>query len=708
MLSLLLHGARQTLVIAFVAMTMRLLLALLLGAISGWWPGSIFDRAVQALTEFMAAIPALILAILLVFAIGIRRGQVTFVIALSIIGWGEIEQIIRANVIGIRSKPFILASRAVGLGSSEIISRHVLPNLLSTILALAALEMGGVLLTLGELGFLHIFIGGGGIYVSDAFQMGQVIHYFEIPDWGAMLGTMWSYYRSMPWLTLAPAMAFFVAILGFNLFGYGLQRFIEKGRFHPSGWSVLRFFAVVGLILWGAQALLASSSLEAQFAGMAREFDVQRAWNDISFLTQSALEGRPTGPGAGYHAAGYIAQQFEEIGLTPLATGTYFQGHSTSIAYVTAPPVLEVVGADGDLVFDHTSGIAFDPIEPFSVTRVVEAELVVLANTGTQNPVDDPPGTLLLLLDPASTPPGMYRDTWDWAGVVRVVSDEEWARGREYPVNAGTRGPIGYPTLLLGESACQQLLAAAGLDLDELQETMATGERMVIPTGMLVRLTAGTTYEEKDGVNVVGYLPAADRQTEGDRILVVTRYAGQPPRDDVIYPGADEDASAVAVMLEVARTWRDLGFEPKRTVVFAAVDEGGARYLGNSPILPTASEDTWTATIISGVGAGDPGLERLEIGSGLARPFDDSARRFRISTDDLDEWYFFFTPVRPREAQAAATYWNPNPGYSGLAIVRPGDDLTGTPFDTLDHLDPELLAEAGQAIGHYLMVVSSR
>jgi peptide/nickel transport system permease protein len=708
MLSLLLYGARQTLVIAFVAMIARLLLGLVLGTISGWWPGGLFDRAVTAVTEFMAAIPALILAILLVFAIGIRRGQVTFIIALSLVGWGEIAQIVRSHVIVIRNRLFILASRAVGLGSGEILSRHVLPNLLATLLALAALEMGGVLLLQGELGFIHIFVGGGGTYITDAMEMGQVIHYFEIPDWGAMLGTSWAYFRSLPWLPMAPALAFFVTIVGFNLFGFGLQRFIEKGRFHPSGWSVLRFFAIVGVVLWGAQALLASSSLEAQYTKIAREFDLQRAWNDISYLAQSALEGRPTGPGSGYQAAAYISQQFEEIGLTPLTNGTYYQGHTANVAHVTAPPVLEILGEDGGLLFDHATGIGFDPVEPFSTTREVEAELVVMANTGAQNPVEDPSGSILLFLDPGATTPGVYRDTWDWAGVLRMVSDAEWARGREYPINPGMRGPISYPTLLISESAARQLLASAGMDLDDLQAIMATGEQMVIHTGLHVNLTAGTVYQETEGANVVGYLPAADTQTEGDRVLVVARYAGYPARDGVVYPGADEDTSGVAVMLEVARAWRDQGFEPKRTVVFAAVDEGGARYLGNHPILPTASEDTWTVVIISGVGAGDPELHRLEVGGDLARPFDDSARRFGVDTNELENWYFFFTPVRPREAQAGAAYWNPNPGFSGLVVVRPGDDLSGTPADTLDHLEPELLSESGQVISHYLMVISSR
>ena len=70
--------------------------------------------------------------------------------------------------------------------------------------------------------------------------------------------------------------------------------------------------------------------------------------------------------------------------------------------------------------------------------------------------------------------------------------------------------------------------------------------------------------------------------------------------------------------------------------------------------------------------------------------------------EELDEWRFFFA------SSSDAGYTRPNLSYSGLAVARPGDDLSGTPSDVLDHLDPELLAGAGQTVAHYLMVLSSR
>jgi peptide/nickel transport system permease protein len=695
MLSMLLHGARQTLVIAFVAMMVRLMLGLVLGTVAGWWPGGGFDRAVTGAVEFLAAIPGLILAILLVFAVGIKRGQIAFIVALSLVGWGEITQIVRGHVLTIRNKLYVLSARALGLSSGQILSRHVLPNLLATLLALAALEMGGVLLLLGELGFVHVFVGGGGTYVDDGIQLGHTIHYFDVPDWGAMLGTSWNYFRSLPWLPMAPALAFFVTILGFNLFGYGLQRFIEKGRFHPSGWSLIRFFVVVALLLFGAQALLASTGVEAQFTDLARQFDVQRAWYDIAYLTQPELEGRPTGPGGGFQAAGYIAYQYKQAGLTPLTDGTYFQTYSTLRGRVITEPSLTALGADGEPSVQLAQGLSFDPLIPFDSGGTREEELVVMGNTHDVVAVQK----VILLLDRAES----FRIPWSStvppdAAILRLVPDDKLWHRDIAPVSS-LYFARGYPNLLISETAARQLLAEADLDLDELQAAREAGERIDIETGLRVQVRATLSYQEVSAANVIGYIPAADNTTTGERILVTADYSGPLPRGGEIYPGADENASGVAVMLEVARLWHDIEFQPKRTVVFAALDGGGGKRFVNFPIFQATTSDAWTAVSLQGLGAGQPRLARLEAGSGLARAFDQSARRFGVRTEELDEWDFFFVGDRYSGADQA---------YSALAVVRPGDDLSATTADTLDHLDPEMLADTGRALAHYLMVLSAR
>ena len=711
-LSLLLYGARVTLVMAFVATVVRLLLGLFLGALAGWWPGSLFDRAVAAVTELMAAIPGLILAMLVVFAIGVRQGQVAFIVALSLVGWGEVAQIVRGHVLTIRNRLYIMAARAVGLSSPSILSRHVLPNLLPTLLALSALEMGAVLLLLGELGFVQLFIGGGRT-VSDLANFGT-LHYFDVPDWGAMLGSSWRWFRSYPWFPLSPALAFFVAILGFNLFGYGLQRFIERGRFHPSGWSVIRFLMVVALLLLGARALLQNAGIEAQFAQLVGQFDVDRAWDDIAYLTQPELEGRPTGGTGASQAADYIVSQFEQAGLTTMAgltpittDNSYFQTYTAIRGRITAAPTLEVLDVGGEPQLWLTDGVSFDPWQAFNAEGSTEGELRVQGNIGS-NVVFG--GEVLLLLDPEEKLGMPWNIPSPYLAVLRLVPDDELAHGNQPPpfdqtsYASLTRLPS-FPNLLIGESSARQLLAEAGLDLDELQAKMEAGEQVMLPTGLQVRLTYGLVYEEVPATNVVGYIPGLDIESRGERILVAATYTGRTPQDGVICPGADENASGVAVMLETARLLHDLEFVPKRTVVFAALDEMGGSEFIIYPALPTTRSDIWTVMNLHGVGAGEPRLARSETAPGLARAFDQSARRFGMRTEELDEWLFFVITNYSR-----LSYNEPrvHDSYQALAVTRPGDDLSGTPADTMDHLDSKLLAEAGQAVAHFVMVLSQR
>jgi hypothetical protein len=74
-----------------------------------------------------------------------------------------------------------------------------------------------------------------------------------------------------------------------------------------------------------------------------------------------------------------------------------------------------------------------------------------------------------------------------------------------------------------------------------------------------------------------------------------------------------------------------------------------------------------------------------------------------VRTEELDEWRFFFTGGAHRTGYVAS-----DTSYSGLAVVRPDDGFSDAPADTLDHSDPELLAQAGRTVAHYLMVLSSR
>ena len=107
--------------------------------------------------------------------------------------------------------------------------------------------------------------------------------------------------------------------------------------------------------------------------------------------------------------------------------------------------------------------------------------------------------------------------------------------------------------------------------------------------------------------------------------------------------------------------------------------------------------------VLYGLGSGESQLAREEVGSGRVRSFDQSARRFHARTTDLNGWSFFFVGGSPRQGFVSV-----DPAYSGLAVTRSGDGLSGTPDDLLDHVDPESLLEAGEVVAHYLMVLANR
>lgn len=199
----------------------------------------------------------------------------------------------------------------------------------------------------------------------------------------------------------------------------------------------------------------------------------------------------------------------------------------------------------------------------------------------------------------------------------------------------------------------------------------------MIPTGLRVHLRAGLECTEVPARNVIGYLPGADITTAGERILVVAPYGVPSAEGGASHTWADENASGVAVMLEIGRLWRDLAFDPKPTVVFAAFDMGGGVHFMNHPAIPIRFSDPWTVVVVGGLGAGEASLARTELGAGLAPAFDQSARRFGVLTQRLEEWEIFCC-----DASSRSGAMRPGTSYSGVAVIRLGDALEGPPATT--------------------------
>ena len=207
--SMLLYGTRNTLVAAAFITMARLALGLVLGGLAGWNEGQTADQVVMGTMQMLISLPMLLVAMIIIFALDIRRGLPVFIVALCAIGWGEIAQYVRAEFIRIKKEPYLDSGRAIGLNSLELAIRHVLPNVLPALIVITLLEMGAVLMILGELGFVGVYIGGGtAIPVGDYSQR----QYFALPEWGAMMAGSRQWARSYPWMVIFPAIAFFVSV----------------------------------------------------------------------------------------------------------------------------------------------------------------------------------------------------------------------------------------------------------------------------------------------------------------------------------------------------------------------------------------------------------------------------------------------------------------------------------------------------------------
>jgi ABC-type dipeptide/oligopeptide/nickel transport system permease subunit len=217
---MLMFGARTTLVACvFIAMT-RLILGLGLGAYAGWNEGGLMDHLTMGSIALITSVPMLISSMILIYALDIRRGLPVFIIALTIIGWTEIAQYIRGEFLVLRRMPFIEGARAVGASSFAIAVRHILPNLMPQLLVITFLEIGAVLLLLGELSFVGVFIGGGShIPLGDEITGLQIAGLSDVPEWGAMLSTGREYLRHAPWMSIFPGLAIMVAVIAINVVG---------------------------------------------------------------------------------------------------------------------------------------------------------------------------------------------------------------------------------------------------------------------------------------------------------------------------------------------------------------------------------------------------------------------------------------------------------------------------------------------------------
>jgi peptide/nickel transport system permease protein len=212
-LSRLIFGARFSLLIGVVAVTVGLSAGLLLGATAGYLGGWI-DSVIMRLMDIMLAIPGLLFAIGIVAML--RPGLFQIMIAVGVVNIPIFARLLRGSILAQRENDFVLAARAVGVKRRNILISHVLPNSISPVIVQATLALATAIIDVAGLGFL-------GLGPQDP----------STPEWGTMLTETDRYLQSAPYLAIFPGIAIVLSVLGFNLIGDGLREALDpklRGR----------------------------------------------------------------------------------------------------------------------------------------------------------------------------------------------------------------------------------------------------------------------------------------------------------------------------------------------------------------------------------------------------------------------------------------------------------------------------------------------
>lgn len=203
-------GGRVSLLIGLATMLIAVVIGTVVGALSGFYSGWV-DTVLMRFTDFMLSIPTLFL--LLLFAQLLRStnnptlsgGPLPIVIIIGVLSWMGIARLVRGQFLALKTREFVEAGRALGVGSAGLIFKHILPNAASPIIVAATLRVGAAIITESTLSFL-----GFGVQPPT-------------PTWGNMLKNAQAQMTYAPWTAIFPGLAIFLTVLSINYIGDGLR-----------------------------------------------------------------------------------------------------------------------------------------------------------------------------------------------------------------------------------------------------------------------------------------------------------------------------------------------------------------------------------------------------------------------------------------------------------------------------------------------------
>jgi peptide/nickel transport system permease protein len=201
-LSRIMYGTRISLLVGISAVLLEVVIGVILGLVAGYYGGKV-DSVISFFVNTMMAFPFILLSMSLVAVLGPSLENI--IIALGLTGWPVFTRIARIETIKLKDREFILASRTQAFKVNRILRRHILPNLLPSILVLATVEVARAIIRESLLSFLGLGIQP------------------PTPSWGTMLASGRDFMLMQWWLAAFPGLAIFLAALGINLMGDALR-----------------------------------------------------------------------------------------------------------------------------------------------------------------------------------------------------------------------------------------------------------------------------------------------------------------------------------------------------------------------------------------------------------------------------------------------------------------------------------------------------
>jgi hypothetical protein len=492
-------------------------------------------------------------------------------------------------------------------------------------------------------GMMSNAVGSNLHRLLDADSRGELSALAEIPaddeleeaEWGIAIAQSWDLLK---YLTVAHGESALPRLLS----SHGRGQPIEAAVQFITGQSPEEFESA-----WVES--LGRAHTAPEWLDVAESFDENRALNHIGSLTDAELEGRQAGSPGAHLAAEYIAARFAEYGLLPLgdvpgetpeveegAIGegfeaeqttseaderfsvngvSYFQHFPIEYARMLGAPFMQVWAEEGgeSVQFSYREDFVL-AMNHFASWGEAEAEMVWIWNQPYAEGIDLN-GKIAIRVAQGSVTEEIQNAIDHGAGGLILVQRDEFRTQKDMvakaalPINFADRSNI--PIVILGNEGYQKFL-----DLMDMTPVDVDNLPPALPTGMTAHLSVEMSEPlEVEAVNVLGYIPGSDPVLSREIILVGAHYdhvgddpdgvicAGVPVAEMAIgdesceripgwqYSGANDNAAGVGVLLEIARLWHESGYQPKRTVVFAAwaaqeAGEIGSRFYVEHPAMP--------------------------------------------------------------------------------------------------------------------------